>query len=263
MVPVSLAAALACNDSTSPHGPAAFASFVVASNKIDSVGGTFVDTMVVQVTDSTGHYVPNVKVTWAASTGTLSSDSSVTNSNGDALVVWTFSFAPTAPIGPTVAVLTAKATAATTTGLPVGTNSVAVVGTPMIDSVFAGPGNPIPVITGGNNQSGVVGTTLPTPLTLHFADQHGNPWPWPGNGGEGSVSWAVAGGLLDTTATPGQTATTTLNTDIRSGRTTQVYLKLGSTPGANNVTVHVIGESGFVPIKAINLTFTETALVAP
>jgi hypothetical protein len=248
VVPIGMIAVTACSDSTSPHhGPAALAQFIMGDDKTDSVGGTFVDTMVVQVTDSSGNHVPNVTVNWAASTGTLSSDSSVTDGNGHAQVIWTFTFASTAPVGTTVATVAAR----------VGTASIPPF--TATQSVVAGPGNPIPVITGGNNQSGVVGTALLNPLTVHVVDQHGNPLTF------GQVTWTVANGSLSTTATPATTPTTTLNTFIVSDGTTQAYLTLGSTPGANPVTVHVVGlenESSTSHLP-FNLTFTETAIAAP
>jgi hypothetical protein len=240
VVPIGLAAAIACNDSTAP-GPPTRLLEVRFREGGDSVGGTFADTIVVQVTDARGTSVPNTTVNWTASTGTLNSSSSVSDANGNAHVVWSFNISPTASVGTTVGQLTA--TLANDSSLSL--------------SMIAEHGNAVPVKVGnGDNQSGIRGTTLPQPLTIRVVDQHGNPIT------NESVYWTTASGSLSMTTTPGTTPTNTLYTQTASDGTTQVYLTLGPTAGPNNVTATMGLGSGLgyaSDTTHFSLNFTETA----
>ena len=183
-------------------------------------------------------------VNWTTSTGTLNSSSSVTGSDGRAQIIWTFTIAPTVPVG---------AIAARLTGSVAGSVNSQLSATA---SVPADHGNPVPVKTGnGDNQSGVVGTMLPHPLSILVVDQHGNPI------ANQMVAWTTPAGSLSMTATPGATPTDTLTTITASDGTTQAYLTLGSIAGPNDVKASM--SSGLVGEPASNrfsLTFTETAL---
>ncbi len=101
-------------------------------------------------------------------------------------------------------------------------------------------------IGGGNNQIGVVGQTLTSPLIVKVADASGNAV----SGRPIAFAVTAGGGTLT-----GSVTQLTVNTDA-SGLAS-VTLNLGSTPGPNNVTATAVGLSGS-PIS-----FTETGQPQP
>jgi hypothetical protein len=239
VVPIGLIAVTACSDSTSPqsYGPATMVEYLQGANKIDSVGGTYVDTMSVYVVGTGEGQVLDTTVNWTASIGTLSSNSSTTSNGGWATVIWTFTIPPTAPAGTAVARLTA-----TVGNLP-----------PETDTVIAISGAPVLLKVVGDNQSGVVGTLLPTPLIVRITDQHGNPVTR-----RPLVTWSGTRGSLSGTMIP-ETMSDTLITTIASDETSQAYVKLGSTAGTDTVTATLSCTSSINPCSSSSVVFTETA----
>src|SRR3989442_839555 len=156
---------------------------------------------VVLVSDANGNPVTGVTVTWAAASGGGSVDptTSTTDANGHAqtfrtlgIVIGTQTTTATATIGGTATTVTFS-----------------------ISATAAGASQM--TAAGGDGQTGTVGTTLPTPLSVRVADQFNNPVAgvpvtWTPASGSGSVnpptSTSNASGIASTAWTLGTQAGT-------------------------------------------------------
>ncbi len=105
-------------------------------------------------------------------------------------------------------------------------------------------------ITGGDMQSGVVNTTLPTPLSVHVID-NGTGMPAVG----GDVNWSITQG----SATFVGSGASTITTMGDSNGDASVQLMLGSTPGP--ITVHADSvDFGTVDFSILATSFTITKI---
>jgi hypothetical protein len=109
--------------------------------------------LVVQVNDQGGNPVAGVSVVFSAPSGTFTGSPATTNSNGQATVNYT---------------------TGTSAGGVTVTASVDSLNTRMAVTITAGAPATV-TISGGNNQTGTAGTTLPQALSVVVADQYGNP----------------------------------------------------------------------------------------
>jgi len=142
---------------------------VSGNNQTAAVNTALSQPLVVQVTDQGANPVAGVSVAFSAPSGTFSGAPATTDSNGMATVNYT----------------TGNSSGAVTI-----TASVNAVKTPITVNVTAGAPAAV-TITGGNNQIGTAGTTLPQPLSVLVADQYGNPVSgvsvYYGDGGSGGI----------------------------------------------------------------------------
>ena len=192
-------------------------SQVIASsgNNQSGTAGTLLGLpLTATVKDSSGNPVANALVQFSVTSGagTLTAASATTNASGDASVNYTLGSSSGAnTIVASVAGVTATATF-TETGTVVTT-----------------VGSPAQVIvSGGNNQSGTTGTTLPTALMATVEDANGNPVP------NVTVQFTVTSGA-------GQVSATYVTTNA-SGDASVNYT-LGALAGANTVVASVSGVS--------------------
>ncbi|MGA2354109.1 MAG: Ig-like domain-containing protein [Terriglobales bacterium] len=131
------------------------AALVVVSgnNQTAPVNSALPQSLVVQVNDASGNPVAGVSVVFSATSGTVTGSPATSNSSGTVSVNYT-------------------------TGSSVGavTISAAVNALNTQFSANVGAGAPASVtVSGGANQSGTAGTTLPQLLSAVVADQYGNP----------------------------------------------------------------------------------------
>ncbi len=168
------------------------------------VGTTLSTPHTVLVTDANGNPVPNVTVSWAAASGggSVNPTTSQTDVNGHASTIRTLGAAPGTE---------------TTTAAAAGLTPV----TFTITATVAGATQM--TLNGGDRQTGVVGTTLPTALSVRVADQFNNPVAgvqisWSVVDGGGSVSPAIStsnpSGIASTGWTLGTRMTTTDSTQV-------------------------------------------------
>jgi hypothetical protein len=138
-------------------GPAATVANVSGNSQSGTVGTVLPAPIVVKVKDAYGNGVPNAAVTFADGTlnGSFAPNPATTGSNGQASTVFTL---PT----------TAQSAFAVT-----ASSSPATLLTLHETSVAAAPASE--TISGGNKQTGTVGTQLPKPLIVVVKDQYGNP----------------------------------------------------------------------------------------
>ena len=128
---------------------------VSGNNQTAPVNTTLPQHLVVQITDQGGNPVAGVTVTFSAPSGTLTGTPATTDANGNATVNYT---------------------TGTSVGAVTITASVNALNTQFTANVTAGAAATVN-ISGGNNQAGTVGTTLPQALTVVVTDQYGNPVP--------------------------------------------------------------------------------------
>jgi uncharacterized protein (TIGR03437 family) len=163
---------------------AAIGSIVATSgnNQSANPGQALASPLVATLKDTSGNPLAGQSVTWSASpaaAATLSSTTSVTNSNGQASTNVTFSSSANGPV----------------------TIKVSSVSTPNISTTFTVTAVPPVVVTsltkvGGDNQSALVGTQFGTPLQVQVAVSTGSVANVP-------VSWSVSGpATLSTASTP-------------------------------------------------------------
>src|SRR3989442_12369306 len=166
---------------------------------------------VVLVSDANGNPVSGVTVTWAAASGGGSVDpaTSTTDANGHAQTFRT--------LGLLIGTQTTSATASVGGAAPRGRSTIprAAAGASQMSAA------------GGDGQTGSVGTTLPTPLSVRVADLFGNPVAgvtvtWTPASGSGSVNPTTS-----TTNTNG-IATTTWTLGTRAGTQTTQATAAGS-----------------------------------
>jgi len=161
-------------NATGTPGPATTLAATAGDGQSVSVGTAVATLPQVRATDTFGNGVSGVAITFAVASGggSATGTSQVTDAAGLATVGgWT--------LGTTAGTntLTATATSATLNGSPVTFTATGV------------PGSPASIVKqGGDAQSGVVGTTLPTQYSVLVTDASSNPIPGL------TVGWAVAGG---------------------------------------------------------------------
>jgi hypothetical protein len=133
---------------------AAPTSLVVVSgnNQTAPVNTALPQPLVVQVNDPGGNPIAGVSVVFSASSGSFTGTPATTGSNGQA---------------------TANYTAGTSVGAVTVTAAVNALNTQLAATVTAGTPATV-TISGGNNQTAGVGTTLPQALGVVVADQYGN-----------------------------------------------------------------------------------------
>ncbi len=209
--------------------PATFTVTVMAPTTISITGGNnqsgaagtqLPEPLTVLITDSHSKPVPNVTVSFTdgGAGGTFAnSNPVVTGSDGTATQVYTL---------PTLA------SSISITATATGVSSPAV----FTENSVAGPATGI-AVTGGNNQAGPAGTTLPQALTVLVTDSYNNPV----SGVSVSFSDAGAGGIF---ANPNPSVTD------NTGSATQIYTL---PPVAGTVTINATASG--VPNPAV---FTET-----
>jgi hypothetical protein len=178
------------------------------------------DSLVVHLEDANGNGIGNKAISWvpAPGSGSPSPGSSTTDPNGFAATQWTL-------------------------GNGVGDNSLNAVfsGLPPVSFTARGTSDQPTTLAknGGDNQSGFVGTTLPTPLSVKVTDSHGNPVE------NVTVSWTANGGGSVSSA----------NSATNSAGIAEIGRTLGLFPGDYTTTAAVDGLSGS-PV-----TFTSHATV--
>lgn len=240
LVTSAVLAATACTDPVYTYRPAAYVRPFMESYVTTSPGDTIIDTVYYQVVDSAGDQLPNQTISLTASSGTLSNQTIVTSTRSIAglyrasIVVWKVPVPNAAVEGSTLATLTAKVK-----GLPESEHSI-----------IANFGQLVPTIVSGNDQTGRVSTTLPTPLTIRVTDLKGKPLVGL------PVKWGTEYGSLSTTPVPG---TSTLNTTTSADGTARAYLTLGAAAGRGTVSVVSGIGDGNRNLPAALTTFTVTA----
>ncbi len=167
---VAVALAVACSGDgtgTAPRVPGAITA-VSGDAQSDSVVGTLPDPLVVKVTDQSGNALPDATVTWAATAGFGSFDTTTTHTdaNGQAHSHWT--------LGATPGTQTATATVS---GL-----------TAVTFHATARVATPAQIYYSGQGQVGPARTPLAAPLLVQIRDKFGNPVPGT------IVTWSVLSG---------------------------------------------------------------------
>lgn len=196
---------------------------LVAGNAQIGPGGfPLADSLVVRLEDANGNGIGNRSINWAisSSSGSVSPTIVTTDPNGLAATSWTL---------PTVAGTYTDAVSAVFSGID-----------PVRFTATASADAPTRIeLVSGNNQSAVVGSTLPNPLVVRVTDANNNPVANVG------VTWAaqVGGSVSETT------------TATNSDGLAQVTRTLGALPVTYTTTAQVDGLSGS-PV-----TFTSTGLV--
>jgi len=187
---------------TAITGSPALLSVVSGNEQAATAGTMLANPLVVKLTDEYSNPVPGVTVSFAvtAGSGTLSPTTSTTAANGQAQA--------NLQLGTTAGTVTVRA-------------SVSGVSAPVVFTVTATAASAVSLaMVSGNNQNGVVGSTLTNPLVVKVSDQYGN-----GVSGV-TVSFAVTSGGGTVSAASAITA---------SNGQAQVSWVLGSTAGANTV----------------------------
>ncbi len=208
---------------TAAIGPAAIVSVTSGNNQSGTVGTKLAGALTVIVTDSYSNPVSGVSVSFSdgGAGGTFSTPNPVvTGSSGTASLFYT---------------LPLLATAISITATASGVSSPAV----FTENSVAGPPTGI-AVTGGNNQAGPAGTTLPQALTVLVTDQYHNPV----SGVSVTFSDGGAGGGFGN-PNPGVTDNT--------GSVTQLYT-LPALTGTITITATANGVTN-------PATFTETSVV--
>ena len=194
------------------------------SGQQDTIGAALATPYSVVVRDQNNTAVPGVVVSWSASGGgSVSAATSTTNASGIASVTRT--------LGTTVGTHTAQAAVTGLTGSPVSFTATAT----------AGNATKI-AISGGDNQTAQVNSTLLTPYSVTARDRGDNV-----KSGV-AVAWAVASGGGSVNPTSSATNANGVATTVRT---------LGPTAGTQTATATAPGLTGSP------LTFTATATTAP
>jgi len=189
----------------------------LGAKQTGAAGSVLPNSIAVAAHDVYGNPVPGVTVSFSTNAGVVNPTSTVTVANGRA--------STTLQLPTTVG--TVKVTASST-----GLSNV-------VFTEYSVAGAPASItVSGGNNQAGQPGTTLPLPLIVVVADQYGNPV----SGASVSFSDGGAGGSFSN-PNPENTGAT--------GSVSQVYT-LPSSPGTVTITATVTG-------VANGATFTETS----
>jgi hypothetical protein len=179
----------------------------------------------VRVTDQYGNAVPNVSVTWSASTGTVAPGGTVTDANGQATAAWT--------LGQTSGVQTLSASVS---GLPPAQFGAV---------ARAGPVASIAVIA-GDGQSATAGGALPSPVEVQATDRFGNLV------GDASITYAASDG--------GSFAPASVTTNA-SGRAASRWT-LGPSAGTQTATISSGGVVATATATATTGTATLLSIVS-
>jgi alpha-tubulin suppressor-like RCC1 family protein len=190
-------------ETASPADPAAVV-VVSGSAQSDTIRHTLRVPLAVRVSDAFGNPVPGAVVVWTrtAGVGALGAPTSITIADGTASVGYTLG------------------TAAGAESVTASTAGVTVPAVFAFTAIAGAPATVTPVA--GDAQTGVVGSALPTTLSVKVADDAGN---------------AVAGATVHWSATNGTVATNTTTTDA-TGITAQT-LTLGQAVGAAGATASI------------------------
>jgi len=192
-----------------------------------AAGTALASPLIVQVNSAAGSGIPGVVVSFAVTAGsaTLSTQTAVTNSSGQAQV---------------------SVTLGTTPGAVGITASAAGVSPAVVFGATSTAREPAALtVVSGNNQTAAAGSALADALVVKVADQYGNPVPGI------TVSFAVTGGAASLSA-----PTATTGSDGKA----QVNVTLGTTPGTVTISASVTGVS---PAQTFTATATVGPAVAP
>lgn len=187
-------------------------------NQTGAVGSALPAPLVVLVTDEFGNPVEGVSVSWSATGGAVSPQSSRTGADGRTEASWV--------LGSSTGTQTASA------------SSDELDGSPVAFTATAQPGSANDLVrVRGNGQSGEPGEELDDPLVVRLVDRDGN-----GVAGQ-PVTWVVGGG-------GGSVASTTTITDGNGEAETR--WTLGPNPGVHtlNAVVSGVGVVGFTATAA-------------
>jgi hypothetical protein len=190
-------------------GPVSQLEAVSGSIQTDTVGQAAPESLVVMVGDQFDNPVSGAIVTWAvtAGGGTVSTTSVTTDLQGRAAVVWT--------LGPVVGLQRVTAAVGGLAGPPAE----------FVATALAAAAAQI-VLVSGNDQSGVVGTSLADPYVVRVTDAFGNPVAgvvvnWGVSAGGGSIAplgaFTNSSGLDSATRTLGTVAGVNLDTATATG----------------------------------------------
>jgi adhesin/invasin len=190
---------------TATNGPASQINIDAGNAQRGSVGAALVTPLSAKVTDAAGNPVPNAPVTWTVLTGggQITVTQQITDSTGRAFATWT--------LGTTGGQQTAKAALAS--GVSIGF------------SATAGAGAAVQLIqVAGSGQTGIVGSTLTTLLSVRAVDGFGN---------------GVAGAAVSFSATQGSIAAVGSVTDSLGGMLAR--WTLGQAAGLENALASLAG----------------------
>lgn len=199
----------------------------------DTVLATLGTNLSVIVKDQNSAVVQGVTVNWAATGGSVSAPTSITDAGGVASIGYT--------LGATAGAQTASATVTGLQGSPVGFTMTANAG---VAATMA--------LDGGNNQTGTVSTALPTQHTVIVKDSHNNPVTgvtvtWVVGDGGGNVSSGspvtAATGIAGVTRTLGPSAGTHTDTAKVGGLTGSpvIFSATANAPTGAAITVGGVG----------------------
>lgn len=208
-------------------------AIVSTTNPTQEVGTALSGVPRVRVRDQFGDPLPDVRVTFIASSGTQPSpNSATTDNNGEAAPgAWTL------PTTPGTVTITAAAQGGPSTQLSIAVNP--------------GPPSALTVPSGTPaNQQGIAGTPVGTAPQVRIADRFGNPVSGV------NVTWAIVsgGGTLN-----GTTAATVVVATNAQGISALTAWHLGATAGANSVRATATGTG----ITGNPATFTATGVAGP
>jgi len=202
-------------------GPASQIAISGGDDQTELVGTTLPTPLTVLVTDSNGKPVSGAKIDWKVSgAGSLSAKSTTTNSSGIASSTLTLSV---------------------TSGNNKVIATIAATGAAVVFGETGSPGKAVTIgLSSGNNQTGVVGATLPKSLAVICKDKYGN------GASHTEIVWTVVSGgasfAYDLSTTSGGIATRPLT--------------LGTVPGVAKATAAIDGTN-------TSYTFTETGVSGP
>ncbi len=207
-------------------GPAANLSMVSGNGQTGSAGAALASPLVVKVTDANGNAVSGTAVTFAvtAGGGAVSPTSATTTSSGLVSTVLT--------LGAGAGTNTVTASSGTLSGSPITFSATG-------SATTTGPAAKL-VMVSGNNQSGIVGQALASPLAVEVTDANGNP---------------VAGTAVTFAVTAGGGSLNATSTTTNSSGLGSTTLTLGPTAGTNTVTA----SSGSLTGSPVSFTATGTA----
>jgi adhesin/invasin len=197
-----------------------------------SVGQPLSDSLVATVTDRQGAPVSGVRVAFIpadAASGTVSPDTTTTDSKGHAAAQWVLGAKPGAQnVTATIPDMQSSPTATfTATASPGTATSIA--------------------MSSGDNQTAPAGTTLPAPLVVMVTDQFGNPVPGI------DVTWdpQMSGSVDPTTSTTGTDGLASTQRTLGSGAGTQIVT--ASAAGLNGSPVTFTQTSTSGPASSLQL----------
>ena len=218
---ISISVSAAINAAGATNAPSAIA--VAGGDQQTGLVGTPLPTpFTVQVTDSNGGAVEGVKVKWMVDfgAGSLSAKSTTTDANG---------------------LTSSMLTLGTVSGHNQVTATIVATGGGAILGATADAGSAVAIgLSGGNEQTGTVGSTLPGSLAVICRDKYGN------GASHTEVDWTVlsGGGSIPYTYSLSEAGVATK------------ALTLGTVPGVNKVMATIHGTSS-------SYTFSDTGVTGP